>query len=73
MPARNNFEMQPRPTSGVTFTAWVAHFISAAGGAPFEGGDMINKIYKQRMEDPPPLESRRTACRRRSPRSCASS
>jgi eukaryotic-like serine/threonine-protein kinase len=33
-------------------------YFALAGGAPFEGGDMINKIYKQRMEDPPPLESR---------------
>ncbi len=24
--------------------------------APFEGGDVVNKIYKQRMEDPEPLE-----------------
>jgi serine/threonine protein kinase len=28
-----------------------------AGSAPFEGGDAINKIFKQRMEDPKPLES----------------
>lgn len=27
-----------------------------AGRPPFDGGDMINKIFKQRMEDPPPLE-----------------
>lgn len=27
-----------------------------AGRPPFEGGDMINKIFKQRMEDPDPLE-----------------
>jgi serine/threonine protein kinase len=27
-----------------------------AGRPPFEGGDMINKIFKQRMEDPAPLE-----------------
>ena len=33
-------------------------YFALSGGAPFEGGDMINKIYKQRMEDPPPLESR---------------
>jgi serine/threonine-protein kinase len=26
------------------------------GEAPFEGGDAVNKIYKQRMEDPEPLE-----------------
>jgi serine/threonine-protein kinase len=32
-------------------------YFALAGKAPFEGGDMINKIYKQRMEDPPPLES----------------
>jgi serine/threonine-protein kinase len=33
-------------------------YFALAGAAPFEGGDMINKIYKQRMEDPPPLEDR---------------
>ncbi len=33
-------------------------YFALSGGAPFEGGDMINKIYKQRMEDPPPLEGR---------------
>jgi serine/threonine protein kinase len=33
-------------------------YFALSGNAPFEGGDMINKIYKQRMEDPPPLESR---------------
>lgn len=27
-----------------------------AGRPPFDGGDMINKIFKQRMEDPQPLE-----------------
>ncbi|MDR3618137.1 MAG: serine/threonine-protein kinase [Paludisphaera borealis] len=27
-----------------------------AGKPPFEGGDAINKIYKQRMEDPEPIE-----------------
>ncbi len=32
-------------------------YFALAGRAPFEGGDMINKIFKQRMEDPPPLES----------------
>jgi serine/threonine protein kinase len=32
-------------------------YFALSGRAPFEGGDMINKIYKQRMEDPPPLES----------------
>jgi eukaryotic-like serine/threonine-protein kinase len=31
-------------------------YFALAGSAPFEGGDMINKIFKQRMEDPPPLE-----------------
>ena len=33
-------------------------YFALSGGAPFEGGDVINKIYKQRMEDPPPLENR---------------
>ncbi len=33
-------------------------YFALAGSPPFEGGDVINKIYKQRMEDPPPLESR---------------
>ncbi len=32
-------------------------YFALAGSPPFDGGDMINKIYKQRMEDPPPLES----------------
>jgi eukaryotic-like serine/threonine-protein kinase len=32
-------------------------YFAVSGRAPFEGGDMINKIFKQRMEDPPPLES----------------
>jgi serine/threonine protein kinase len=32
-------------------------YFALAGRAPFEGGDMINKIFKQRMEDPPPLEA----------------
>jgi serine/threonine protein kinase len=31
-------------------------YFALAGQAPFEGGDMINKIFKQRMEDPEPLE-----------------
>jgi serine/threonine-protein kinase len=33
-------------------------YFALAGNAPFEGGDVINKIFKQRMEDPEPLESR---------------
>jgi len=31
-------------------------YFTLAGHAPFEGGDVVNKIFKQRMEDPPPLE-----------------
>ena len=31
-------------------------YFALAGRPPFEGGDVINKIYKQRMEDPEPLE-----------------
>ncbi len=31
-------------------------YFALSGRAPFEGGDIINKIYKQRMEDPEPLE-----------------
>jgi serine/threonine-protein kinase len=31
-------------------------YFALTGSAPFEGGDMINKIFKQRMEDPEPLE-----------------
>jgi serine/threonine-protein kinase len=31
-------------------------YFALAGSAPFEGGDVINKIFKQRMEDPRPLE-----------------
>jgi eukaryotic-like serine/threonine-protein kinase len=32
-------------------------YFALSGKAPFEGGDMINKIFKQRMEDPDPLEN----------------
>ncbi len=32
-------------------------YFTLAGRPPFEGGDIVNKIYKQRMEDPEPLES----------------
>lgn len=31
-------------------------YFTLAGRAPFEGGDLAYKIYKQRMEDPEPLE-----------------
>jgi serine/threonine-protein kinase len=31
-------------------------YFALAGRSPFEGGDVINKIFKQRMEDPEPLE-----------------
>jgi serine/threonine-protein kinase len=31
-------------------------YFALAGRPPFEGGDMINKIFKHRMEDPEPLE-----------------
>ena len=31
-------------------------YFTLAGRAPFEGGSVVNKIYMQRMEDPPPLE-----------------
>jgi eukaryotic-like serine/threonine-protein kinase len=31
-------------------------YFSLAGRAPFEGGDVVNKIFKQRMDDPEPLE-----------------
>ena len=31
------------------------HF-ALAGHPPFEGGDVVNKIFKQRMDDPEPLE-----------------
>lgn len=31
-------------------------YFTLAGRPPFEGGDMVNKIFKQRMEDPEPLE-----------------
>ncbi len=33
-------------------------YFALSGSAPFEGGDIINKIFKQRMEDPPALENR---------------
>ena len=49
-------------------------YFALAGRPPFEGGDIVNKIFKQRMEDPEPLERRRPRRpRRRSPRSSASS
>jgi serine/threonine protein kinase len=32
-------------------------YFALSGRAPFEGGDMINKIFRQRMEDPEPLEN----------------
>jgi len=31
-------------------------YFALAGRTPFEGGDVINKIFRQRMEDPQPLE-----------------
>ena len=31
-------------------------YFALSGRPPFEGGDMINKIFKQRMDDPEPLE-----------------
>src|SRR5581483_9918855 len=31
-------------------------YFAVSGRPPFAGGYMINKIFKQRMEDPPPLE-----------------
>lgn len=31
-------------------------YFALAGSPPFEGGDAINKIYKQRMDDPEPIE-----------------
>jgi serine/threonine-protein kinase len=31
-------------------------YFTLAGRAPFEGGDVVNKIYKHKMEDAPPLE-----------------
>jgi serine/threonine protein kinase len=31
-------------------------YFALAGRPPFEGGDVVNKIYKQRMDDPEPLE-----------------
>ncbi len=32
-------------------------YFALTGKAPFEGGDVINKIFKQRMEDPEPVET----------------
>jgi serine/threonine protein kinase len=31
-------------------------YFTLSGNPPFEGGDAINKIFKQRMDDPEPLE-----------------
>ncbi len=33
-----------------------AIYFTLAGRPPFEGGDIVNKIFKQRMDDPEPLE-----------------
>ena len=33
-------------------------YFTLAGRPPFEGGDVVNKIFKQRMDDPEPLEQR---------------
>jgi eukaryotic-like serine/threonine-protein kinase len=33
-------------------------YFALAGEAPFEGGDAINKIFRQRLEDPEPLEKK---------------
>ncbi len=32
-------------------------YFAVAGRPPFEGGDAINKIFRHRLEDPPPLET----------------
>ena len=32
-------------------------YFTLSGRPPFEGGDMINKIFRQRLDDPEPLES----------------
>jgi eukaryotic-like serine/threonine-protein kinase len=32
-------------------------YFTLAGRPPFEGGDMINKIFRQRLDDPEPLEN----------------
>lgn len=34
-----------------------AIYFATAGRAPFEGGDLVNKIFKQRMDDPERLEN----------------
>lgn len=31
-------------------------YFSVSGRPPFEGGDLVNKIFKQRLDDPEPLE-----------------
>ena len=31
-------------------------YFSVSGRPPFEGGDIVNKIFKQRLDDPDPLE-----------------
>jgi serine/threonine-protein kinase len=33
-------------------------YFTLSGRPPFEGGDMINKIFRQRLDDPEPLEKR---------------
>jgi serine/threonine-protein kinase len=37
-------------------------YFALSGRAPFEGGDVVNKIYKQQMEDPPALEKVSRGC-----------
>ena len=44
-------------------------YFALAGRAPFEGGDVVNKIFKQRMDDPEPLERVARGVPRRSRRS----
>ncbi|MGO8900705.1 MAG: hypothetical protein ACLQU5_20490 [Isosphaeraceae bacterium] len=32
-------------------------YFTLSGRPPFEGGDVINKIFRQRLDDPEPLEN----------------
>ena len=42
-------------------------YFTVSGRPPFEGGDVINKLFRQRLDDPEPLENIAGVCPRPSP------